>query len=102
MMHVASLKRTVPPVRQVAEAEQKPALQRPAATKPATKVATKPAGKATASVKPPSTPKTKPPAADRKTAAVDPLAPIASSTAKPKKLASATSQSPRKENGSKQ
>ncbi len=118
MMHVASLKRTVPPVRQIADAEQKPAPQRQTATKPAgkatasvksapqrpteTKLATKPPGKVTAAVKPTTAPKTKPATADRKTAAVDPLAPIASSSAKPKKLASATSQSPRKENGSKQ
>lgn len=96
MMHVASIKRQSPPA---ADLEPKAAPPRPAPTKLST---VKPATKAPASAKPAAiVAKAKPTAGDRKVAAVDPLAPIASNTAKPKKVASAT-QSPRKENGSKQ
>lgn len=85
MMHVASIKR---PVRPVVNA----APPRPTAPQLAAKLPTKSASAA----------KAKPAAAERRVAAADPLAPIASSSAKPKKVASSAPQSPRKENGSKQ
>ena len=93
MMHVASLKR---PTRPIAEAAPKTAPK----TVAPRQAATKPTDKVTATVKPASPAKSKATVAERKPAAVDPLAPLASP--KPKKLASSASPSRVKENGSKQ
>ena len=89
MMHVASLKRETRPV-------EAPKTQPGSATpKPATKTA--------AIVKAPTVAKPKPAAVNRKAAAVDPLAPIATtSSSKPKKVASSANSGSVKENGSKQ
>ena len=89
IMHVASLKRATRPV--VAEPTT--------ATPPRS---TKPAQKPPAVGKVATVAKAKPATADRKTAPPDPLAPVASSSARPKKIASSAPPSPRKENGSKQ
>lgn len=108
MMHVASIKRQIAPA---ADTAPKVTLQRPTTRKPVEKTAapSKPADTAgtpakvanTAKSKPASIAKAKPAAGDRQAAAADPLAPLASTNAKPKKVASA-SPSPRKDNGSKQ
>jgi hypothetical protein len=108
MMHVASIKRQIAPA---ADTAPKAAAPRPAAAKPAEKTAapSKPADKTATSAKvaiaakskPANAAKTKPAAGDPRAASADPLAPLASSSAKPKKVASA-SPSPRKDNGSKQ
>jgi len=88
MMHVASLKREMQPI----EAPKAPPST--STPKPATKTATPP--------KPPVVAKSKPATSDRKAAAVDPLAPIATSNSKPKKVASSATPGFVKENGSKQ
>lgn len=88
MMHVASLKRETRPV-------DAPKAQ-PSSTTP------KPAAKTATIVKAPAAAKPKPAASDRKTAAADPLAPIATSSSKPKKIASSATPGSVKENGSKQ
>ena len=88
MMHVASLKRETRPI-------EAPNAQPSSSTlKPATKTA--------APAKPPAMAKPKPTTGDRKTAAIDPLAPIATTNSKPKKVASSATPGPAKENGSKQ
>jgi hypothetical protein len=122
MMHVASLKRATRPVAIVAPkvapaAEQRtvpaktPVVVKPSGAKPsvaeAAAVAKGPVvakasavGK-TAVAKTAVVAKARPVTGKGKTAAVDPLAPVASGT-KPKKLASSAPHSARKENGSKQ
>jgi hypothetical protein len=112
MMHVASIKRQTAPV---ADTAPKVAVTRPITPKPLEKTvaANKPAEKTTATKvaapakvagpaksKLASTARAKPATSDRQVVAADPLAPLASSNAKPKKVASA-SPSPRKDNGSK-
>ena len=88
MLHVASLKRETrsidgdPPK---AARSSKPAPAKPA---PTTKTAT--------------TAKAKPAASDRRAAAVDPLAPVATGSAKPKKVATSATPGPRGDTGSKQ
>jgi hypothetical protein len=90
MMHVASLKRETRPV----AVEAPKVAPRPPATKPT--------DKPTTVAKAATVAKAKPAIAERKMAAVDPLAPIAGSSPKPKKAASPAPKSPRKEIGSKQ
>jgi len=112
MMHVASIKRQIPPAANAAPSVAPPrqAAAKPAGTaaaapaKPVEKVtaSTKPAAKAPAPAKTAKITKAKPAASDRQVAALDPLAPIANGGAKPRKVASAAPASPRKENGSKQ
>jgi hypothetical protein len=126
MMYVASVKRdprpavatppkAAPPVTTASKPAAKPATaaktppvagtKAPAVAKakPAIAAKTPPAAKAKPAIAPkmPRVARAKPAASDRKAAAVDPLAPIAAD-AKPKKVASAAPQGPRKENGSKQ
>jgi len=82
MMHVASLKSEARPI---ADVSAKPA-----------------AVKSTASPKSRTVAKAKPSATDRKAAAVDPLAPVATTSSTPKKVASSAAPGSVKENGSKQ
>jgi hypothetical protein len=95
MLHVASLKRETRPIAEnSAKAKQasKPAPEKSAAPTKATTVAKArptPSERKTATV-------------DRRAAAVDPLAPIATPVSKPKKVASPATPGSVKENGSKQ
>jgi hypothetical protein len=108
MMHVASIKRQIPPAAGTAPkvtvprpTVAKPAERSAAPSKPAVRTAAPAKVASVAKSKPASAAKTKPAAGDRQAVAADPLAPLSTSNAKPKKVASA-SPSPRKDNGSKQ
>ncbi len=95
MMHVASLKRETRPTADDSAKTSQPA--KPAPEKAATATKTTNVAKA----RPAGTDR-KAPTSNRKAAAVDPLAPIATTSSKPKKVASSATPGSVKENGSKQ